>query len=171
MSINMNTLLSNLVDFYSENEYLVHLFENHAGSDVYNDIVDYLDIYNSDWRKNKGLGYQAIFLISEIIEDLDYPENDTYVDYLTRLYEKIVDKYPSSFQYNQNNRKDISSIEFEAYCEVNEYFFDSPEHIKDEDYLLRPAFVKYEYEKLAELELKVFQEFKALDDEIIHVWF
>jgi hypothetical protein len=117
-----------IMDFYHSNEYLVEL-SNWFGSEIYEDIVDYLEHNHVEWRKNKGLGSNAPEFFLEVINEVGIysAEEDTvdedgqyslnlygYHDWLIKLYETIVDSYGfycGRYQLSQEAEEDLSGID------------------------------------------------------------
>lgn len=56
-----------IYDFQEQNEEMVRLYENYYNTNIYKEIVEFLDIAHPERRKNKELGRTAPeFLLSVI---------------------------------------------------------------------------------------------------------
>ena len=132
----MESFYQEMCDFQEENEEMVRLYETFYQTNIYNEIINFLDIAHPEWRKNKELGESAPEFILHIIamcEDQEY-ESST-VEWLTSLYEEIASEYERSKSFNQSTR-DTSLIKE----------FISERAIEEDDFYIEDKYQK-QYEK------------------------
>lgn len=85
----------NMVNFYHENPSIMELYE-YRNTDIYREIVLFLNDFNADWRKKKELGEYAADFILRIIKEFEEEqedENQSFVQWLTNIYEEVADRY------------------------------------------------------------------------------
>lgn len=97
--------LEKITDFYHENEDIYQLYEL-KDSEIYQEIVLFLDDFKHEWRKNKELGSYAPEFILRIIEDFKegYQEviENSFKEWLVAMFEEFADRYEntkSNFQF------------------------------------------------------------------------
>ena len=170
----MNPLHESCHLHFLNSEELSMLYENYADSIIYEEIVDFLDIFQPEWRKFKGLGKVAPEYILAVIENCDpyNEESERYPVFLTRLFLALVDKYSSYEITNSFHRNDIFSDAFVKFYQSKGYEdFEEPVGLTKEDFTNNTEKVDDAWRKLAETENKVFEEFKKWEDDQIYVWF
>ena len=84
----------NMVNFYHDNPSMMELYE-YRNTDIYREIVLFLNDFNADWRKKKELGEYAADFILRIIKEFEQ-ENDLSVEWLSTIYEEIADRYSTT---------------------------------------------------------------------------
>jgi len=170
----LENIAQNCHDFVLENEELYELYDKYANSEIYVEIVDFLDIFKPDWRTLKGLGKVAPEYLHSVIENCGpyNEESERYPDFLTRLFLALVDRYPNYESTNAFHRNDIFSDAFIKFYQSKGYEdFEEPVGLTEEDYNTNPEKVDDAWRKLAETENKVFEEFKKWEDDQVYVWF
>ncbi len=112
-----------ITDFYHENEDMCQLYEL-KDSEIYQEIVLFLNDFNLEWRKNKELGSYAPEFILRIIEDFKegYEEDNEngFKEWLKAMYEEVADRYENTKSNFQFARAMNESHSFESYYETNQ---------------------------------------------------
>lgn len=92
----------NMVNLYHDNPSMMELYE-YRNSEIYREIVLFLNDFNADWRKKKELGEYAADFILRIIKEFEEDDDDeSSVQWLTNIYEEIADRYSmtkSNYQF------------------------------------------------------------------------
>ncbi len=123
----MNSTIENysekITDFYHENEDIYQLYEL-KDSEIYQEIVLFLNDFNHEWRKNKELGSYAPEFILRIIEDFKegYKEENEngFKEWLMAMFEEVADRYENTKSNFQFARAMNESRSFESYYETNQ---------------------------------------------------
>lgn len=112
-----------ITDFYRENEEMCQLYEL-KDSEIYQEIVLFLNDFNREWRKNKELGSYAPEFILRIIEDFKegYEEvnENSFKEWLMAMFEEVADRYENTKSNFQFARVMNESHSFETYYEANQ---------------------------------------------------
>ena len=139
----------NMVNFYHDNPSMMELFE-YRNTEVYQEIVLFLNDFNADWRKKKELGEYAADFILRIIKEFEEEqedENDSFIQWLTNIYEETADRYAttkSDYQFARGISQDIKAL--------------MEEFTTDEDFL------EDEFEK-------AYEKYKKEEDETVYLFF
>ncbi|MER0441571.1 hypothetical protein [Emticicia sp. W12TSBA100-4] len=139
----------NMVNFYHDNPSIMELYE-YRNTDIYREIVLFLNDFNADWRKKKELGEYAADFILRIIKEFEEEKEDEnlpFVQWLTNIYEEIADRYASTksnYQFARAMSQDIKSLMEEC--------------TTDDDFL------EDEFEK-------AYEKYKKEDDETVYLFF
>jgi len=99
------------IDINSE-EFLLYeeLTDIYSSSEVYKEIIHFMDLAFPEWNSNYGIGKWAPEFINSTIESLDFlPEfsKDTSLNNLTAIYAELIDSYHS---YKESYQKTLSII-------------------------------------------------------------
>lgn len=137
--------LEKITDFYHENEEMYQLYEL-KDSEIYQEIVLFLNDFKYEWRKNKELGSYAPEFILRIIEDFKegYEEDNEngFKEWLVDMFEEVADRYENTKSNFQFARAMNESHSFESYYEANQV-----DNIKNDFDLLYAKFQKEDDEK------------------------
>ncbi len=119
----IENLYENMVNFYHENPSMMELYE-YQNTEIYQEIVLFLNDFNSEWRKKKELGeYAADFILRTIEAFEQKSSNLTFVTWLSLLYEEIADRYRTTkinYQLARNDNQDLQSL-IEAYTTEDDF--------------------------------------------------
>jgi len=99
------------IDVNSE-EFLLYkeLTDIYSSSEIYKEIIHFMDLAFPEWNSNYGIGKWAPEFINATIESLDFlPEfaKDTSLNNLIALYGELTDSYQS---YKESYQKTLSII-------------------------------------------------------------
>ena len=148
-AMKIDNMYENMVNFYHDNPSMMELFE-YRNTEVYQEIVLFLNDFNADWRKKKELGEYAADFILRIIKEFEEEqedENDSFIQWLTNIYEETADRYAttkSDYQFARGISQDIKAL--------------MEEFTTDEDFL------EDEFEK-------AYEKYKKEEDETVYLFF
>ena len=109
----------NMVNFYHDNPSMMELFE-YRNTEVYQEIVLFLNDFNADWRKKKELGEYAADFILQIIKEFEEEqedENESFIQWLTNIYEETADRYATTKSNYQFARAMNEQFEMERFLD------------------------------------------------------
>lgn len=153
-TMKIENLYENMVNFYHENPSMMELYE-YRNTEIYKEVVLFLNDFNSDWRRKKELGEYATDFILQIIKEFEEEqedENQSFVQWLTNIYEEIANRYATTKSNYQFARTMAEQYEMERF--LDEYQWKKhAKKIQVEDF-------DTEYEK-----------YKKDDDETIYLFF
>lgn len=121
--MNIANTYEEMVDFYHDNPAMMALY-NYRHTELYQEIVLFLNDLNADWRKNKELGEYAADFILRIIQAFEQePNNHTFVEWLHAIYEEIADRYSttkSNYQLSRSSQTDLHAL-LEVYTTEDDF--------------------------------------------------
>jgi hypothetical protein len=134
----------NMVNFYHDNPSMMELFE-YRNTEVYQEIVLFLNDFNADWRKKKELGEYAADFILQIIKEFEEEqedENESFIQWLTNIYEETADRYATTKSNYQFARAMNEQFEMERFLDDYQWQKYKKKHNDDFD----TAYEKYKKE-------------------------
>ena len=145
-------------DYLDEHEDYLHLMEEYSHTEIFIEIIHFMDIAFPEWITNKGVGFWAAEFVLTSIQNFEHlyeqPDFSSF-EILKELYLNLVAEYRNSkisFSYVVKNAiLDDFDIAHGEYLEENEHL---PEH--DFDALYKDLFNTYE-EKYME---KIIYDFR-----------
>jgi hypothetical protein len=96
---------SDPMSYSTAHEDLVNLYMNYKDSEIYKELVLFLNDYNQDWRENRELGYYAAEFCLHIIglcQNGFEDETGSFKSRLQNLYETIGEAYEHFKAFNRN---------------------------------------------------------------------
>lgn len=111
----IENLNENMVDFYHDNPSMMELYE-YRNSEVYREIVLFLNDFNADWRKKKELGEYAAGFVLEVVKEFE-DKNQPFIYWLTMIYEEIADRYSTTKSNYQFARTMAEQYEMERFLD------------------------------------------------------
>ena len=118
-------------------------------TEVFKDIIDFMDLAFPKWRTHEGLGIFAPEFLQEIIESFSYStdENDTTKEKLEHLYSEIADRYADQESWNREWTRKLINKKIEIDHDEELYDLERDSSLSSKDYV---AFIKILREKYTE---------------------
>lgn len=120
----MNQLISNYIDHQEKNRDYIQLIEEYSNTEMYNEIIHFMNWFYPEWNSNYGIGEIAPEFILTAIQNLDFLGNfneENTFENLKAVYLELADSYPKSKDWYQSN------ISERIYNKFNEAYPDESE--------------------------------------------
>ena len=131
---------------HSDYHYLMNI---HFNTEVFIDVINFMDLAFPKWRTHEGLGIFAPEFLKEIIESFLYStdENDTPKEKLEHLYDLITDRYIDVKSWNNGWTYKLINKKIEIDHDEEIYDLERDSSISSKDYM---AFINILREKYTE---------------------
>ncbi|MEE9348903.1 MAG: hypothetical protein V3U80_02535 [Flavobacteriaceae bacterium] len=125
------------------------LMNIHFNTEVFADVIDFIDLAFPKWRTHEGLGIFAPEFLKEIIESFQYStdENETSKEKLEHLYSEITYSYIDKEYWNKDWTFKLINKKIELDHDEELYDLERDGNIPSVDYV---AFIKILQEKYME---------------------